>query len=76
MRKQGYAFDDYTAVNGGHGRIETRRSLSMVESIRGVNGKSSHEKRHYISSLDGGAQEFGDAVRQHCGIEGSVHWNR
>lgn len=25
MKKQGYAFDDYRTVDGGHGRIETRR---------------------------------------------------
>lgn len=94
MRKQGYVFDEHTTVDGGHGRIETRRyimtsdidwledkenwsglrSLGMVESTREINGKSSYEKRYYISSLDVSAQEFGDAVRQHWGIENSVHW--
>lgn len=94
MEKEGYTFDEYTTVDGGHGRVETRRyvmtsdiewldgkddwpglkSLGMVESIREVNGKTSHETRYYISSLDCCAQVFGDAVRSHWGIENSVHW--
>lgn len=94
MEKDGYTFDEYTTVDGGHGRIETRkyavtsdidwlddkdkwlglRSLGMVESTRDVNGKISHEKRYYISSLGCCAQVFGDAVRSHWGIENSVHW--
>lgn len=94
MKKEGYTFDEYTTVDGGHGRVETRRyvmtsdidwledkenwsglkSLGMVESVREVNGESSHEKRFYISSLDCCAQVFGDAVRKHWGIENSVHW--
>jgi len=94
MKNDGYTFDEYTTVDGGHGRIETRRyavtsdidwledkenwpglkSLGMVESIREINGESSQEKRYYISSLDCNAQVFGDAIRQHWGIENSVHW--
>lgn len=94
MTKQGYTFDEYTTVDGGHGRVETRRyvmtsdiewldgkenwpglkSLGMVESTREVNGKTSHEIRYYISSLDCCAPVFGDAVRSHWGIENSVHW--
>lgn len=94
MKDDGYTFDEYTTVDGGHGRIETRKyvmtsdidwleakadwpglkSLGMVESTREVNGESSHEKRYYISSLNRDAQVFGNAVRQHWGIENSVHW--
>ena len=50
------------------------KSLGMVESIREVNGESSHEKRYYISSIECHAREFGNAVRSHWGIENSVHW--
>ena len=50
------------------------KSLGMVESVREVNGESSHEKRYYISSLGCHAREFGNAVRSHWGIENSVHW--
>ena len=27
MKKQGYAFDEHTTVDGGHGRVETRRAI-------------------------------------------------
>ncbi len=32
------------------------------------------ETRHFISSLGLNAKEFGRAVRQHWGIENSLHW--
>lgn len=50
------------------------QSLGMVDSIREMNGESSHEKRYYISSLGSNAERFGEAVRGHWGIENSVHW--
>ena len=94
MKSQGYAFDEDTTVNGGHGRIETRKSvvtsdidwlhgkekwaglksIGMIESRRDINGECSHEKRYYISSLNCDAHTFGQAVRNHWGIENSVHW--
>ncbi len=27
MKEEGYCFDEYETVDGGHGRIETRRSV-------------------------------------------------
>ena len=94
MRKQGYTIREETTVNGGHGRIETRRtvvtsdidwlqdrddwsalkSIGMVESTREINGRRSNERRYYISSLNCEAKTFGNAVRNHWGIENSVHW--
>ena len=94
MRKQGYTIKEETIVNGGHGRIEIRKtmvtsdidwlqdrngwsglkSIGMVESTREINGTSSNERRYYISSLDCEAKIFGNAVRNHWGIENSVHW--
>lgn len=50
------------------------KSLGMVESVREINGESSHEKQYYISSPACDAREFGNAVRSHWGIENSVHW--
>lgn len=94
MELEGFTFDKYETVDGGHGRIETRKyamtsdidwlqdkekwaglkSLGMVESTREIKGECSHEKRYYISSLECDAKKFGDAVRNHWGIENSVHW--
>lgn len=50
------------------------KSIGMVESTREVHGETSRERRYYISSLDCGAEKFGDVVRRHWGIENSVHW--
>ncbi len=94
MKKDGYIFDEHTTVNGGHGRVETRRtvvtsnldwlqdknkweglkSIGMIESTREIGRDRSHERRYYISSLDGDPQTFGSSVRKHWGIENSVHW--
>ena len=50
-------------------------SVGMVESIRTVSGKRSVERRHYLSSLPLGAKTFAKAVRQHWGVENSLHWS-
>jgi predicted transposase YbfD/YdcC len=50
------------------------QSLTMVESIREVNGSSTSERRYYISSLEANAKAIGDSVRSHWGIENSLHW--
>ena len=46
----------------------------MVESQRTVRGKTSIERRFFISSLEKNVDLFAKAVRQHWGIENSVHW--
>lgn len=50
------------------------KTVGMVESERSVDGKTSKDVRYYISSLDNNAIKFGEAVRNHWGIENSVHW--
>ncbi len=50
------------------------KSIGMIESTREINGEGSNERRYYISSLDCEAKAFGNAVRNHWGIENSVHW--
>ena len=51
------------------------KSFGMVESIRKVKGKSTLERRYYLSSLPLHAQRFGEAVRGHWGLENSLHWS-
>lgn len=46
----------------------------MVESERQIGNDITKEKRFFISSLDSDAESFGKAVRQHWGIENSLHW--
>ena len=45
------------------------RSMGMVESTRTVNGKTSMERRYYISSLPANTERLARAVRRHWGIE-------
>jgi predicted transposase YbfD/YdcC len=49
-------------------------SLVMVESERWCKGKTSIERRFYISSCKGGVKESANAIRAHWGIENKVHW--
>lgn len=85
----------FETVDGGHGRIETRRhwitsdidwvkehhqwsglkSIGMVERQRDIGGTITTEIHYYISSLVADAPLFAKAVRQHWGIENSVHWS-
>jgi predicted transposase YbfD/YdcC len=53
---------------------EKLQSIGMVESVRTVNGKTTVETRYYISSLPNNAQQLGNAVRSHWGIENPLHW--
>jgi predicted transposase YbfD/YdcC len=48
--------------------------IGMVESQRTARGETVVERRFFISSLENNVQLFARAVRQHWGIENSVHW--
>ncbi len=49
-------------------------TIGMVRSQRIVDGEKTVETRHFISSLGCNAEQFSHAVRQHWGIENSLHW--
>lgn len=51
------------------------RSFGMVEAIRTVKGKSSIERRYYLSSLPLDAERFAKSVRGHWGVENPLHWS-
>ena len=52
------------------------RSLAVVEATREVHGKTSRERRYFISSLNGqDAQATGAAIRAHWRIENQLHWS-
>ncbi|MHC6204172.1 ISAs1 family transposase [Breznakiellaceae bacterium SP9] len=53
---------------------KTIRSIGMVEATRQVKGKTSTERRYFVSSLEADAELFGHAVRAHWGIENSLHY--
>lgn len=49
-------------------------SLIMVEARREVKDEVSTERRYYISSLPPDAKRAAEVVRNHWGIENSLHW--
>jgi predicted transposase YbfD/YdcC len=53
---------------------EGLQSVGMVESLREVAGKTTVERRYYLSSLPLGVEAFARAVRGHWGVENKVHW--
>jgi predicted transposase YbfD/YdcC len=53
---------------------EGLKSVGMVESLRELEGKTTVERRYYLSSLPLGVQTFARAVRGHWGVENKVHW--
>jgi predicted transposase YbfD/YdcC len=65
--------DDFAAR---HADWEGLRSLGMVVSERQVGDQEpSYEARFFISSLKPGVRRFAQGVRQHWGIENSLHWH-
>lgn len=55
---------------------EGLRSFVCVESVREVDGRTSTERRYYISDLDGrDAPAMLGYVRGHWGIENKLHWS-
>ena len=51
-------------------------SIAMVESQRTCAGKTTEERRYYISSLPGtNARQMAAAIRGHWGIENQLHWS-
>lgn len=53
---------------------EGLKSVGMVESIREMDGKSSVERRYYLSSLSLNVELFARAVRSHWAVENKLHW--
>ena len=49
------------------------KSIVMVEANREKDGKTSSEKRFYLSSLKASAKEFNQLVRNHWSIENQLH---
>jgi len=56
------------------GKWEGLQSAGMVESIREVAGKTTVERRYFLSSLPLGVATFARAVRSHWGVENKLHW--
>ncbi len=55
-----------------NGKICAR--IGRLDLMRTVNGKTKIETRYFISSLPNNAKLLANSVRQHWGIENSLHW--
>ena len=53
---------------------EDLQSLILVESGRQIKEQSTTELRYYLSSLPPNAERAAKAVREHWGVENSLHW--
>lgn len=49
--------------------------IGMCYSERTVKGVTSNETRYFIGSKKAGARYYGRGLRQHWGIENSLHWH-
>lgn len=49
-------------------------SLILIESTREIKEQRTTELRYYLSSLPPDAERAAKAVRQHWGVENSLHW--
>jgi predicted transposase YbfD/YdcC len=56
------------------GKWEGLKSVGMVESVRELKGKTTIERRYFLSSLPLGVETFARAVRGHWGVENKLHW--
>lgn len=54
---------------------DSLKSLICVKSTRHEKGRTTVERRHYISSLQSSAERMGEVIRLHWGIENKVHWH-
>lgn len=57
-----------------HEKWKQLNSIVMIKSRRELKDKVTEDTRFYISSLAPDAQQALSAVRQHWGVENSLHW--
>lgn len=50
------------------------KSLVMVIRVRHLWNKTTREIQFYLTSLDCDARKLGQAIREHWGVENSLHW--
>ena len=49
--------------------------FALAAVIRSVKGKSSIERRFFLTSLPRDAERFAKSVRGHWGVENALHWS-
>lgn len=67
-----WAFDAVDRLYKAEQRLDLR-SFAVVERERTIGGKTSCERRYYISSLPADAARIAQAVRSHWEVENRLH---
>lgn len=68
-----YAFDQLDCLAKPE-QWPNLKSFAVIEAERCINGKTSLERRFYISSLPADARRLAQAVPAHWAAENSLHW--
>ena len=76
-RLESRTYYQMTAPSYLHGRSEWKKLKTIGAAVRVYeeNGVEKRDIRYYISSLRRNGQQFARAVRNHWGIENSLHWS-
>jgi predicted transposase YbfD/YdcC len=68
-----YVFDPLECLNKAV-QWPALKSFVVLESEREINGKTTLERRLYLSSLRPDAARIGSAIRAHWSVENRLHW--
>lgn len=76
-RLESRTYYQMTAPSYLHGRTEWKglKTIGAAVRVYEENGIEKRDIRYYISSLRRNGQQFAHAVRNHWGIENSLHWS-
>jgi predicted transposase YbfD/YdcC len=69
-----WVMDDLEPWLEGADKWKGLRSVAAVECERSINGVASVQRRYFITSLKPDAKFIARCVREHWGIENSLHW--
>lgn len=68
-----YAFDQLACLHKPE-QWPDLKTFAVIEAERCINGKTSLERRFYITSLPADAHRLAQAVRAHWAVENRLHW--
>jgi len=76
-RQEERRYYQITAPSYLHGRLEWKglKTIGAAVRIYEENGVRKSDTRYYLSSLRRNGERFANAVRNHWGIENSLHWS-
>jgi predicted transposase YbfD/YdcC len=81
-RERGHGREEYRCYSVLHHTAGLRNAqdwadlttIGMCYSVRTIHGVSSEEVRYFVGSKKASAKVYGKALRNHWGIENSLHW--